>query len=104
MLFVECKVLLRSKKTEIKSNIFDLIRWTPRVIKATLRYRITLSFFISNFTYFIPRLTKMKFKKYYSAAQEAHRASGKNTILLMIDMMMCSFQYSIGYTEYNEFE
>lgn len=59
---------------------------------------------MTKFQYYVQRLKRMKFKKYYSAAQEAHRASGKNTILLMIDMMMCSFQYSIGYTEYNEFE
>lgn len=54
--------------------------------------------------YYTRRLRQMDWNGFFEAINYAHEKSGKNRVLLFIDMVYCSFKYTAGYVDYNEFE
>lgn len=54
--------------------------------------------------YYTKRLLQMDWSGFFKAVDYAHEHSGKNRVLLFIDMVYCSFKYTAGYVDYNEFE
>lgn len=54
--------------------------------------------------YYFKRLFNMDFSGFKNAIQYAHEKSGRSRVVLFFDMIWCSFKYTAGYVDYNEFE
>lgn len=54
--------------------------------------------------YYLLRLRGIDWNGFYNAVNYAHRKSGKSKLTIFIDMICCSFRYTAGYVDYNEFE
>lgn len=54
--------------------------------------------------YVLKRLTDMHYDKMIEAAKTVHARSGKNTLLVLTDMVYCGFRYQAGYMDYLVFE
>ena len=57
-----------------------------------------------NIKYYFHRLSRMDWKGLFDALDYAHKQSKKFKPFLLVDMIWCSFKYTAGYTDYNEFE
>ncbi|QIK69895.1 hexapeptide transferase [Erysipelothrix sp. HDW6C] len=60
--------------------------------------------FIWRIKYYFKRLFAMDRQGFKDAIQYAHDHSGKSKIVIFFDMIWCSFRYTAGYVDYNEFE
>lgn len=49
------------------------------------------------------RFELASFKRLFNNANQVHKFSGKNTLLILIDMGICIFRDKVGYMEYNLF-
>ena len=54
--------------------------------------------------YYFKRLKQMDRQGFKDAINYAHEKSGKSKFVILVDMMWCSFRYTAGYVDYNEFE
>ncbi|MDO4566148.1 MAG: sugar-transfer associated ATP-grasp domain-containing protein [Oscillospiraceae bacterium] len=52
---------------------------------------------------FLRRLSKMSFKRMKMYAEKAAARSGRPALLIMLDMVWCSFVYGVGYLDYLTF-
>lgn len=57
-----------------------------------------------NLKYVLRRMGEMDYKKMLETAGTVHRRCGKNTLLVLIDMIRCGFRYQAGYMDYLVFE
>lgn len=53
--------------------------------------------------YAVKRLFDMDYKGIFEVVKTAHQETGKNKLLLLIDIVYCGFRYNAGYTEYKLF-
>ncbi len=51
-------------------------------------------------TYYIKRLFQMNYMNFFSTIKKIHKRSGKNSIYLFFDIIICSIKYTAGYTDY----
>lgn len=54
--------------------------------------------------YYFQRLKGVDWRGFKNAIEYAHKKSGKNRIVILVDMIYCSIKYTAGYVDYNEFE
>lgn len=54
--------------------------------------------------YYFKRLKQMDWAGFKEAIDYAHEQSGKMKIVIFFDMIYCSFKYTAGYADYNEYE
>ena len=54
-------------------------------------------------SYYIKRLFSMNYKKMFDIIDKVHKRSGKNKLVIFIDMIMCSLKYQAGYMDYYVF-
>lgn len=59
---------------------------------------------MKKFKYMIQRITKMNHKAMYETAKEVHKRTGKNTLLILIDIIKTGLKYQAGYVDYLDFE
>lgn len=57
-----------------------------------------------NIKYYFGRLKNMDNEGFKEAINYAHEKSGKPKFIVFLDMVWCSFRYTAGYVDYNEFE
>ena len=50
------------------------------------------------------RIKSMNYKAMFEAIDEVHKRSGKNKVLIFLDMVYCGFKYQAGYSDYLDFE
>lgn len=57
-----------------------------------------------NIKYVLRRMKEMDYSKMIDAAKTVHGRCGKNTALVLADMIWCGFRYQAGYMDYLVFE
>ncbi|WZU02742.1 hypothetical protein MGH68_07575 [Erysipelothrix sp. D19-032] len=50
---------------------------------------------MKKFKYMIRRITKMNHKAMYETTKEVHRRTGKNTLLILIDIIKTGLKYQV---------
>lgn len=54
--------------------------------------------------YILRRIKSMDFGRLFDSARKVHRRSGKPTLFIVIDMVICGVKYQAGYMDYLVFE
>ena len=54
--------------------------------------------------YLFNRIKNMNYKNFFKTIQQIHKKTGKNSILIFIDIINCGIKYQAGYIDYNLFE
>ncbi len=54
--------------------------------------------------YLFNRIKNMNYKNFFKTIQQIHKKTGKNRILIFIDIINCGIKYQAGYIDYNLFE
>lgn len=54
--------------------------------------------------YIFKRIKSMDFGRLFKSAQTVHRRSGKPTLFIVVDMIICGVKYQAGYMDYLVFE
>ncbi|MCM1399222.1 MAG: hypothetical protein NC225_07030 [Clostridium sp.] len=54
--------------------------------------------------YLVNRIVKMDYKGMFATVKRVHKASGKNSLYLFLDMIYSGFKYQAGYMDYEMFD
>lgn len=54
--------------------------------------------------YLINRILKMNYKQFFNTIDKVHKKTGKNKLLIFIDIINCGIKYQAGHIDYNLFE
>ncbi|QIK69896.1 hypothetical protein G7062_06140 [Erysipelothrix sp. HDW6C] len=54
--------------------------------------------------YMMQRILKMDYGRMWETAKEVHKRTGKNTLLVLIDIIKTGLKYQAGYVDYLDFE
>ena len=50
------------------------------------------------------RIINMEYDKFFEAINIVHERTGKNRVIIFLDMVYCGFKYHGGYIDYLDFE
>ena len=59
---------------------------------------------MSKIKYLLKRIFSMNFGQMFDKVKEVHQRSGKNSVYIFFDMIICGFKYQAGYMDYALFE
>lgn len=54
--------------------------------------------------YLIRRILKLDYKRFFTVIKRLHKKTGKNSIYLFFDVVICGLKYKAGYIDYELFE
>lgn len=54
--------------------------------------------------YLFKRICSMSFNRLFETVNDVHRKTGKNKLLILLDIIYCGLKYQAGYVDYNLFE
>ncbi len=57
-----------------------------------------------NFSYLVRRIADMDYKNMFHTVGKIHERTGKNRVVLFVDMVWCGFRYLAGYADYDLFQ
>lgn len=55
---------------------------------------------VGKIEFFLSRIRRMDYRAMLKTARMLHKETGKSTLWLLVDMILCAFQYGAGYIDY----